>query len=322
MSLSLVQQIQESDKRLSLSLRSPRYRDDEEDRENFGPNPGHDMGGSLQRWEVHRRSKHQQQTGHRLRKQVYAKETAVEYEIPDSRREEFVKASMLPTHKLVIVTLAAVLGGQHENMEDRLQVYLASSEFKVGHSLAHIGHILIQAASAVQKNVVTQIRVVLLDPKLSSYKTGLLSRLMCHIRLNPATFRIPQEFRSEITTSAFNTAISNVTMGARSEMKRKMVAAWKTKTPIYDLVKALTWNSSQEMTDAIWARFAWIQITLVDCQITGSPADQFWDYIDLKLSERREEALEVPLANRPAFESQDVSDSRRLFVYMILMDKL
>ncbi|KAJ7501826.1 hypothetical protein B0H11DRAFT_1907746 [Mycena galericulata] len=95
-------------------------------------------------------------------------------------------------------------------------------------------------------------------------------------------------------------------------MKRKMVAAWKTKTPIYDLVKALTWNSSQEMTDAIWARFAWIQIVLVDYQTAGSPAEQFWDYIDLKLSERREEALEVPLANRPAFESHIFEEALKL----------
>ncbi|KAJ7795464.1 hypothetical protein B0H14DRAFT_2620940 [Mycena olivaceomarginata] len=62
----------------------------------------------------------------------FAEDAAGEYEIPESRHEDFVKASQLSTHRLVIVTLAAVLGGQHENMEDKLGAYLASSEFKVG----------------------------------------------------------------------------------------------------------------------------------------------------------------------------------------------
>ncbi|KAJ7323586.1 hypothetical protein DFH08DRAFT_817623 [Mycena albidolilacea] len=54
------------------------------------------------------------------------------------------------------------------------------------------------------------IRAVFLDANLSSYKTGLLNRLLRHLRLNPGVYRIPQEFRIEITGTAFNSALALV----------------------------------------------------------------------------------------------------------------
>ncbi|KAJ6548354.1 hypothetical protein B0H19DRAFT_1265188 [Mycena capillaripes] len=160
-------------------------------------------------------------------------------------------------------------------MEDKLATYLASSEFK--------------------KNVVSKIRAVFLD-------ANLLSRLMRHLRLNPGAYRIPQEFRSEITGTTFNSAVSIVATGARSEIKRKMTTGWKAKTPIYDLVKIITWNSSQEMTDRIWGRFAWA-LALVDYTESAAPADLFWDDINTKLAEHREKTAEIPLEGRAAYES-------------------
>jgi hypothetical protein len=47
-----------------------------------------------------------------------------------------------------------------------------------------------------------------------------------------------------------------------------MLTGWKAKLPIYDLVKSLTWNSSQEMTDRIWGRFAWVVRTLLSCRFS------------------------------------------------------
>jgi hypothetical protein len=104
-----------------------------------------------------------------------------------------------------------------------------------------------------------------------------------------------------------------------------MTAGWKTKMPIYDLVKTLAWNSSQEMTDRIWGRFAWIvrilltsllysdesinvlqQLALADYNAAKAPAEGFWDIIDVKLAEHREKTAEIPLEQRAAYESMYV----------------
>ncbi|KAJ6584299.1 hypothetical protein B0H10DRAFT_2442834 [Mycena sp. CBHHK59/15] len=204
---------------------------------------------------------------------AYAGEVAGEFGVPEGDRDEFLSASSLPTHKLLIVTLAAVLGSRQEASSDtKLQGYLESAGFK--------------------ENVTSQIHGVLLDPKLSSYKTGFLDRLMRHLRLNPGIYRVPQEFRSMITTKLFQAAVSKAATNARSEMKRKMSVAWTGRITIYDLVKSLAWKSSQEMTDAIWARFA-----------ERRKDDGYWDYIDEELAERRTEALTLAPADRPAFSS-------------------
>ncbi|KAJ7802029.1 hypothetical protein B0H14DRAFT_3782021 [Mycena olivaceomarginata] len=181
----------------------------------------------------------------------------------------------------MIVTLAAVLGQQEdETSEARLSKYLVSSEFK--------------------ENVISRIRGVLLDPKLPSYKLGFLDRLMRHIRLNPTVYQIPLEFRATITSKAFNSAVSKAAVGGRSEMKRKMIALWSSKANIYDVLKALACKSSQEMTDEIWGRVAWL-MKLVDYSAGGQPEKEFWDKIDEMLAEQREKALTIPLEERAAF---------------------
>ncbi|KAJ6608565.1 hypothetical protein B0H10DRAFT_2438997 [Mycena sp. CBHHK59/15] len=209
----------------------------------------------------------------KARLKTYANDIAGEYGVPESSREEFISASMLPTHKLLIVTLAVVLGQQEDGNPT-----------------------LFPRRSS-------QIRGVLLDPKLPSYKTGFLDRLMRHIRLNPGVYHIPQEFRAKITTREFNSAVSKAATTARADLKRKMWAAWSVQTSIYDLVKTLFWKSSQEMTDAIWARFAWVQMKLVDYKAEGGKEDGYWDYIDKELADRRAKALEFPVEKRAAFSS-------------------
>ncbi|KAJ7118419.1 hypothetical protein C8R43DRAFT_1137352 [Mycena crocata] len=212
----------------------------------------------------------------------YADSVASEYGITQGQREDLLAASGLSTHKLMIVTFAALLRGQQAEGAETLQTYLASSPFK--------------------EHVVGQVRDLFLDPKLSSYKLGFLSRLLRHIRLNPGTYNIPQEFRSFITTHAFTTAVSKAATTARSELKRKMRLGWKNKTCIYELVPILAWKSSQEMTDDIWARCAWLQMKLVDYEVLGKH-DEFWDHIDTELANHRERALEQPADQRPAFTS-------------------
>ncbi|KAJ6607135.1 hypothetical protein B0H10DRAFT_2073214 [Mycena sp. CBHHK59/15] len=217
----------------------------------------------------------------------FAESVASEYGISESQREELVTASALPTHKLIIVTFAALLRSQQADGTESLQTYLASAAFK--------------------ENIVGQVRDLFLDPKLSSYKVGFLSRLLRHIRLNPATYHIPQEYRAFITSHAFTTAVSKAATSARSDLKRKMNTAWKKKTCIYDLVKNMAWKASQEMTDDIWARCAWLQMKLVDYQeqslLTGDKREEYWDHIDKELAERRDLALEQPMDVRAAFTS-------------------
>ncbi|KAJ6542122.1 hypothetical protein B0H10DRAFT_2136741 [Mycena sp. CBHHK59/15] len=195
----------------------------------------------------------------------FAESVASEYGISESQREELVTASALPTHKLIIVTFAALLRSQQADGTESLQTYLASAAFK--------------------ENIVGQVRDLFLDPKLSSYKVGFLSRLL----------------------PCFTTAVSKAATSARSDLKRKMNTAWKKKTCIYDLVKNMAWKASQEMTDDIWARCAWLQMKLVDYQeqslLTGDKREEYWDHIDKELAERRDLALEQPMDVRAAFTS-------------------
>ncbi|KAJ7676600.1 hypothetical protein DFH06DRAFT_1466071 [Mycena polygramma] len=226
----------------------------------------------------------------KVRLKTYANDVASEYGVPESSLPEFLDACQLPTHKLLIVTLGAVLGQRNDASSDsRLAEYLGSSEFK--------------------ENVITQIRGLLLDPKLPSYKVGFLDRLMRHIRLNPGLYHIPQEFRAMITTKAFNSAVSRAAVGARSEIKRKMSTMWGTKSSIYQVVKSLACKSSQEMTDAIWARMAWVQMKLVDYKAANPGQDGFWDFVDNDLFEYREETLTKPLSERAAHASYVFEES-------------
>ncbi|KAJ7857332.1 hypothetical protein B0H14DRAFT_2578469 [Mycena olivaceomarginata] len=191
---------------------------------------------------------------------------------------------MLPTHKLVVITLAAVLGQQADSSNtSKLQTYLASGEFK--------------------DNVTAQVRCILLDPKLSSYKIGFFDRLMRHIRLNPATYHIPHEFRGMITTQLFGSAVSRAATTARADVKRKMVLGWNVKASIYELVKTLAYKSSQEMTDVIWGRTAWVQMKLVDYKTQAGKDDGAWDWVDQQLAKEREKSLMVPLEERAMFTS-------------------
>ncbi|KAJ7307885.1 hypothetical protein DFH08DRAFT_823968 [Mycena albidolilacea] len=178
-------------------------------------------------------------------------------------REDFVKASQVSTHRLVIVTLATVLGGRHENTEDKLGAYLVSSEFKVG---------IYEMGKSPDFRVPGR---KVLSPRYRQCSLTQTFRVQ-HIRLNPGTYWIPPELRSEIIGSAFNSAVSRVATVARSEIKHKMTASWKTKMPIYDLIKTLTWNSSQEMMDRIWGHFTWIQLALADYNTAKAPAEGFW----------------------------------------------
>ncbi|KAJ6469226.1 hypothetical protein DFH09DRAFT_1111232 [Mycena vulgaris] len=213
----------------------------------------------------------------------FSSDTAAEYGVPGDKREDFIEASMLTTHKLLIVTLAAVLGGQEESIEDKMKSFLLSSAFK--------------------EHVLSRIRSVLLDPKLSSYKDGFQERLLRHIRLNPGTYHIPLALRGSITGRAFSTAVGAEATSARSEIKRKLLDGHNKKSDIVALGKSLAWNNTQEMTDEFWGRMAWLRFFLLDFRTKNNNHRGFWDAVDADLAERREQALEFPVEERAQLSS-------------------
>ncbi|KAF8214704.1 hypothetical protein K438DRAFT_1749798 [Mycena galopus ATCC 62051] len=226
--------------------------------------------------------------------QEFAAEKAAEYGVPEDKRKEFLEASSLSTHKLLIVTLASILGGEEETIEDKMKVFLSSSSFK--------------------ENVVGHIRSVLLDPRLSSYKTGFLGRLLRHIRLNPNTYRIPLHLRGAITSRAFASAVGTEATTARSEIKRKLQEGHGKKSDIVVLGRNLAWNNTQEMTDEFWGRMAWLQFFLVDYKAKTSSTRGFWDSVDHDLAERREKAMEHPAETRAALSSVVFEESLKAHI--------
>ncbi|KAJ7104552.1 hypothetical protein C8R43DRAFT_1140989 [Mycena crocata] len=242
----------------------------------------------------------------------YASERAVEYGVPEARREDFIEACSLSTHKLLIVMLAAVLGGHEDSVDDKLKQFLLSSDFK--------------------EHVVGQIRSVLLDPGLSSYKSGFLERLLVshcvhiitgaltvfhrHIRLNPGTYRIPPHLRSSITSRVFVSTIGAEATTARSEIKRKLLDGHTKKLDLVFLGKVLAWNNTQEMTDTFWGRMAWLseQFYLMAYPEGNKNQRGFWDAVDIELAQRREDALEFPEDQRAALSSVIFEESLKTHI--------
>ncbi|KAJ7266784.1 hypothetical protein C8J57DRAFT_1510875 [Mycena rebaudengoi] len=208
---------------------------------------------------------------------------AGQHGIPEEEVEDFVEASTLPTHKLLIVTLVAIMVGQMKSVNDGLKMYLLSSGFKASPLAQH--------------------SLVLLDPKLRSYKDGFMNRLLRHIRVNPGVYHIPSDIRGALTGRDFGTAVSNEVTHTRSEMKRKLHDGWVKKVDITTLCKNLAWNNTQEMTDEIWGRLAWLQLFLDEYRTAGKNERLFWDAVDVFLADKRAEALTFPEESRLAMSS-------------------
>ncbi|KAJ7243674.1 hypothetical protein C8J57DRAFT_1083544, partial [Mycena rebaudengoi] len=159
----------------------------------------------------------------------------------------------------------------------------------------------------------------LLDPKLRSYKDGFVNRLLVrdgallehavdglrqhHIRVNPGVYHIPSDIRGALTGRDFGTAVSNEVTSAWSEMKRKLHDGWVKKVDITTVCKNLAWNNTQEMTDEIWGRLAWLQFFLDEYRTAGKNERLFWDAVDVFLVDRHAEALTFPEDSRLAMSS-------------------
>ncbi|RDB16650.1 hypothetical protein Hypma_002343 [Hypsizygus marmoreus] len=196
-------------------------------------------------------------------------------------RSEFELAEWSPANKVHLMEYATSIGAEYGvPVEERDHLIAASLEHVIG-----------------------RLRSVLLDPKLSSYKEGLLTRLLKPLAAphttEPCCLRIPSGMRESITSLIFSRAVSKALTNARSELKRKMIDYWSKKKDIYTLVKHLSWNSTQEMSDAVWARFAWLQLKLVDyrehVENGQKDDDKFWNSIDDELKSRREMYTDLPL---------------------------
>ncbi|TFY80679.1 hypothetical protein EWM64_g3331 [Hericium alpestre] len=104
-----------------------------------------------------------------------------------------------------------------------------------------------------------------------------------------------------LTNPTFESAISTTLTNIRSEIKRKLAAAWMNKKDIYAVVQ-LIGKASMVPTAQMWGRWSWVQFKLVDYQemVNKREAkdDLFWDWIDTQLKERHDKyqsmVLELP----------------------------
>ncbi|KZP03199.1 hypothetical protein FIBSPDRAFT_969225 [Athelia psychrophila] len=144
-----------------------------------------------------------------------------------------------------------------------------------------------------KENICLRLLMLLLDPGVWSYKVGLLERILRHIRINPSDYLIPSDLVSFITTHPFSTAVSKALVAIRAELKRQLADLWKKKKDIFVVVSALGKKTRMEPTDAIWGRWAWVQMKLIDfCELVENKQqddDKFWDWLDSELAALREQ---------------------------------
>ncbi|KAF7974716.1 hypothetical protein HWV62_11375 [Athelia sp. TMB] len=123
-----------------------------------------------------------------------------------------------------------------------------------------------------------------------------------HIRLNPGDYSIPPDLVPFATSAAFESAVSKALTNIRSEIKRQLVALWKNEKDICLVVKALAKKTKAEPTDAIWGRWAWVQMKLVDfselVKSKKQDEEKFWDWLDAELAGVREQYQDEEPAQR------------------------
>lgn len=149
--------------------------------------------------------------------------------------------------EMLIVFLCKSSCDKQVTRDASLNTYLKSPEFKV----SFVTYNLHLSNWLSQEHVVGRLKSMLLDAKLSSYKTGVMDRVqvsfsshdMCahpdalvslqlHMRLHPSQYKIPPEMRDSISSKLFLAAVSGALTSARSIIKQKVCYLWKY-TPSY-----------------------------------------------------------------------------------------
>ncbi|KAF9522533.1 hypothetical protein CPB83DRAFT_911284 [Crepidotus variabilis] len=223
----------------------------------------------------------------KMKLREYGDELANEEGLNDEHRELVITSSGLPTHKLLIQFMAFQLGQYQVQTDDGFAQYLKSPTFR--------------------ENVTDSLRSMLLSPNLSSYKNGFLERALRHIHLNPRQYKFNVRYEPQITSQAFASTISTNLTHARAQIKKKLADGWEKKTDIHVLTKSLTFKGTHEIEEGALARIAWIQLHSIDFNeevLEGKKkAVDFWDHIDQKLADLREEYKNEPEADRRAIIS-------------------
>ncbi|KAF7980222.1 hypothetical protein HWV62_39335 [Athelia sp. TMB] len=229
----------------------------------------------------------------KVRISEFVKRTCMELGVPLGEQEEIQKYSQLSTHQLVIFHLCKDRSEKHDSQDIKMNIFIKSPEFK--------------------EYVAEKLKLMLLDAKLSSYKTGMLERVMRHMRLCANHYHIPPELRATVSSKAFVAAVSSVLVNARASYKAKLKAAWIAQKTIYAIVKDLSGDHSHEFSDDIWGRWAWIHFKLADFVDVAANTEtkwadkDFWDWLDAELGEIRDKYAdhEPPLA--PAEQARKIS---------------
>ncbi|KIM53192.1 hypothetical protein SCLCIDRAFT_32111 [Scleroderma citrinum Foug A] len=188
----------------------------------------------------------------------FAQEVCADLGVPVAKRDMIVEKSQLPVQKTLVMMMAMLVRNDAVREELAVRQYVSSKEFK--------------------ENVWGKLKVMLLDPRISNYKDGLLQRALRHIRLNPRIYKISSDVQQAVSSHLFSAEVSAALVYHRNQIKKKLATNWKNKKDIYAVVNDLV-PQGMEVTDEMWGRIAWIQIHLAEFK-----GPDFWQFIDKELA--------------------------------------
>ncbi|KZP32815.1 hypothetical protein FIBSPDRAFT_943799 [Athelia psychrophila] len=178
----------------------------------------------------------------------------------------------LSTHELMVVVMCKLAQNKLSVQEDSLAIYIKSPQLK--------------------DNIILKLKTMLLDLNLSSFKTGAMEHILCHIHINAISlYRIPAAIHDLLTGSYFAGVISKALTNCRASMKQKLSTHLTVKSDIYAIVKDLS-PSTRESSEELWARWAWVHLMYADftndiIKASGSKFSEkdFWLWLDAQLQE-------------------------------------
>ncbi|KAL4066409.1 hypothetical protein V8B97DRAFT_1919321 [Scleroderma yunnanense] len=74
------------------------------------------------------------------------------------------------------------------------------------------------SSSGFKENVSGKLKVMLLNPRISNYKDALLQQALCHIHLNPKTYKIPLDVQQAVSSCLFPAEVSRALVYHRNQI--------------------------------------------------------------------------------------------------------
>ncbi|KIM52477.1 hypothetical protein SCLCIDRAFT_32645 [Scleroderma citrinum Foug A] len=132
----------------------------------------------------------------------FAQEVCADLGVPVAQCDMIVEKSQLPVQKTLVMVMAMLVRNDAVREELAVRQYVSSKEFK--------------------ENVWGKLKVMLLDPRISNYKDGLLQRALRHIRLNPRIYKISSDVQQAVSSRLFSVEVSAALVYHRNQIKKKV----------------------------------------------------------------------------------------------------